>query len=85
MSASRYVKAIKMIPVECVVRNICAADGEALRNRAGIPAAEPIFEFFYKSDELHDPLCNTTTCHPGWGTAADVAKMRTLTPRSTPC
>ena len=34
------VKAMKMIPVECVVRNVCAGlDGEALRHRRGNEAA----------------------------------------------
>ena len=48
-----------MIPVECVVRNVCAG---SMAKRYGIAEgtrlAEPIFEFFYKSDALHDPLVN---------------------------
>src|SRR6266550_4182821 len=52
------VKSMKMIPVECVVRNICAG---SMAKRYGIAEGtklpEPIFEFFYKSDALHDPLC----------------------------
>ena len=51
------VKAMKMIPVECVVRNICAG---SMAKRYGIDEGtrlpEPIFEFFLKSDALHDPL-----------------------------
>jgi phosphoribosylaminoimidazole-succinocarboxamide synthase len=47
------VKAMKMIPVECVVRNVCAG---SMAKRYGIPEgtklAEPIFEFFLKSDAL---------------------------------
>jgi len=53
------VKAMKMIPVECVVRNICAG---SMAKRYGIDEGtrlpEPIFEFFLKSDALHDPLVN---------------------------
>ncbi len=53
------VKAMKMIPVECVVRNVCAG---SMAKRYGIAEGtklpEPIFEFFLKSDALHDPLCN---------------------------
>ena len=41
------VKAMKMIPVECVVRNVCAG---SMAKRYGVPEgtklAEPIFEFF---------------------------------------
>jgi len=75
------VKAMKMIPVECVVRNICAG---SMAKRYGIAEGtklpEPIFEFFYKSDELHDPLCNDDHVRIlGWGTAADVVQMRMLT------
>src|SRR4249920_3594115 len=53
------VRAMKMLPVECVVRNICAG---SMAKRYGIAegtrVSEPIFEFFLKSDALHDPLCN---------------------------
>ncbi|HEY1458935.1 MAG TPA: phosphoribosylaminoimidazolesuccinocarboxamide synthase, partial [Casimicrobiaceae bacterium] len=53
------VRALTMIPVECVVRNICAG---SMSKRLGIPEGtvlpEPIFEFFYKSDPLKDPLVN---------------------------
>ena len=48
-----------MVPVECVVRNVCAG---SMAKRYGIAEgtrlAEPIFEFFLKSDALHDPLVN---------------------------
>ena len=75
------VKAMKMIPVECVVRNICAG---SMAKRYGIAEGtklpEPIFEFFYKSDALHDPLCNDDHVRIlGWATAEDVAQMRSLT------
>jgi len=75
------VKALKMIPVECVVRNICAG---SMAKRYGIAEGtklpEPIFEFFYKSDALHDPLCNDDHVRIlGWATGDDVAQMRSLT------
>ena len=48
-----------MMPVECVVRNVCAG---SMAKRYGIDEGtrlpEPIFEFFLKSDALHDPLVN---------------------------
>jgi phosphoribosylaminoimidazole-succinocarboxamide synthase len=75
------VRAMKMIPVECVVRNVCAG---SMAKRYGIPEgtklAEPIFEFFLKSDALHDPLCNEDHVRVlGWATAKEIAEMKKLT------
>ena len=75
------VKAMTMIPVECVVRNVCAG---SMAKRYGIAEgtklAEPIFEFFLKSDALHDPLCNDDHIRVlGWATAEEIAQMKALT------
>jgi len=77
------VKALKMIPVECVVRNVCAG---SMAKRYGIAEgtrlAEPIFEFFYKSDALHDPLVNDDHIRVlGWASADEIAQMKALTHR----
>ena len=77
------VKAMKMIPVECVVRNVCAG---SMAKRYGIAEGtklrEPIFEFFLKSDALHDPLCNDDHIRVlGWATVAEIAGMKALTHR----
>ena len=75
------VKAMKMVPVECVVRNVCAG---SMAKRYGIEEgtklAEPIFEFFLKSDALHDPLCNDDHIRVlGWASAGEIAQMRAIT------
>src|ERR1700682_551798 len=75
------VKALKMLPVECVVRNICAG---SMAKRYGIVEGtrlpEPIFEFFYKSDALHDPLINDDHIRVlGWASERDIAEMKKLT------
>jgi phosphoribosylaminoimidazole-succinocarboxamide synthase len=75
------VRAMKMVPIECVVRNICAG---SMAKRYGIVEGtrlpEPIFEFFLKSDALHDPLVNDDHIRVlGWATAAEIAEMRSLT------
>ena len=75
------VRAMKMIPVECVVRNVCAG---SMAKRYGIEEgtrlAEPIFEFFLKSDALHDPLVNDDHIRVlGWASAAEIGEMRALT------
>jgi phosphoribosylaminoimidazole-succinocarboxamide synthase len=75
------VKAMKMVPVECVVRNVCAG---SMAKRYGIAEgtrlAEPIFEFFLKSDALHDPLVNEDHIRVlGWATADEIAQMKAIT------
>jgi len=75
------VKAMRMLPVECVVRNVCAG---SMAKRYGIAEgtklAEPIFEFFLKSDALHDPLCNDEHIRVlGWATSAEITQMKALT------
>lgn len=75
------VLAMKMIPVECVVRNVVAG---SMAKRYGIEEgrrlAEPIFEFFLKSDALHDPLCNDDHIRVlGWASADEIVQMKTLT------
>lgn len=75
------VRAMKMIPVECVVRNIVAG---SMAKRYGIEEgrrlAEPIFEFFLKSDALHDPLCNDDHIRVlGWASTDEILQMKTLT------
>ena len=51
------VKAVKIIPVEVVVRNIAAG---SLCRQTGLPLGkilpQPLVEFYYKNDELGDPL-----------------------------
>ncbi len=75
------VKAMKMLPVECVVRNVCAG---SMAKRYGIAEGtklpEPIFEFFLKSDALHDPLVNDDHIRVlGWASAAEIAEMKAMT------
>ena len=55
----QLVKKVDIIPIEVVVRNIAAG---SLSKRLGIKEGEkldfPIVEFYYKNDELNDPLIN---------------------------
>lgn len=53
------VKKLDMLPIECVVRNFAAGSiCRRLGITQGIECNPPIFEFFYKDDELGDPLIN---------------------------
>src|SRR5207237_10685833 len=74
------VRAMKMIPVECVVRNICAG---SMAKRYGIEEgrrlSEPIFEFLLKGDALHDPVVNDDHIRvPAWANADDIAEQKRL-------
>ena len=75
------VKKLTMIPVECVVRNVVAG---SMSKRLGIPEGKvlpaPVFEFFYKSDALHDPMINDSHIEVlGWASAKQIAQMKALT------
>lgn len=53
----QLVKAVEIIPVEVIVRNIAAGGiSKRLGIDEGTPLPRPIVEFCYKSDELGDPL-----------------------------
>ncbi len=75
------VKNMKMMPVECVVRNV--ASGSLVRRLGvedGMELSPPVFEFFLKNDALHDPMINEYHIETfGWAKAADVEKMKELT------
>jgi phosphoribosylaminoimidazole-succinocarboxamide synthase len=75
------VKRMKMIPIECVVRNITAG---SICRRLGVPENmeldPPTFEFFLKNDALHDPMVNEYHIRSfGWATDDEVATMKRLT------
>ncbi len=79
-TTEELVKRLDMIRVECVVRNVVAG---SLARRFGLPEgrelAEPIFEFFLKDDQLHDPLINTSHIHAfNLATDEEVAIMKQL-------
>lgn len=53
------VKAVEIIPVEVIVRNIAAGSlAKRLGLEEGTPMKRPVLEFCYKSDELGDPMIN---------------------------
>ena len=75
------VRKLDMIKVECVVRNLAAG---SICKRYGIAEGAvinpPTFEFFLKSDELHDPMVNDYHIISfGWATPEQIEKMKALT------
>ncbi|MDD5496099.1 MAG: phosphoribosylaminoimidazolesuccinocarboxamide synthase [Candidatus Omnitrophica bacterium] len=53
------VKKVRIIPVEVTIRNIVAGGmAKLLGLEEGIILKEPVLEYHYKEDKLHDPLIN---------------------------
>ncbi|MFZ1381971.1 MAG: phosphoribosylaminoimidazolesuccinocarboxamide synthase [Scrofimicrobium sp.] len=53
----QLVQAVEIVPLEVVVRNVAAGSiSKRLGIEEGTPLAFPIVEFFYKDDNLGDPL-----------------------------
>lgn len=75
------VKKLEMIPVECVVRNISAGSlCRRLGVEEGLELDPPVFEFFLKNDQLHDPMINDYHILVfKWATADEIEKMKELT------
>lgn len=56
----QLVKAVSIVPIEVVVRNVVAGSlSKRLGVDEGVTLARTIVEFYYKSDELGDPMINT--------------------------
>lgn len=75
------VKRLDMIKVECVVRNVAAGSlCKRLGVKEGMELNPPLFEFFLKNDELHDPMINDYhILRFGWATENEIARMKELT------
>ncbi|WP_124038975.1 phosphoribosylaminoimidazolesuccinocarboxamide synthase [Neoactinobaculum massilliense] len=53
----QVIKKMRMIPLECVVRNYTAgSECRRLGLEQGTKLASPLTQFFFKNDALHDPL-----------------------------
>lgn len=74
------VKAVTIVPVEVIVRNIAAGSfSKRLGVEEGTPLQRPVVEYCYKSDALGDPLINTDTALAlGWAEEKDLSRIREL-------
>ena len=55
------VKKVEIVPMEVIVRNVSAGHFASRYGvEEGIVFDEPVLEFSYKNDDLHDPLLNTS-------------------------
>jgi phosphoribosylaminoimidazole-succinocarboxamide synthase len=76
----QLVKEVEIIPIEVVVRNIAAG---SISKRLGIPEGtrlpRSIVEYYYKSDELGDPMVAEEHITAfGWATPQDLDEMMSL-------
>lgn len=76
----QLIKQVEIIPLEVVVRNVAAG---SLSKRLGIEEGEilprSIIEFYYKSDELGDPLVSEEHITAfGWANPAEIDDMMAL-------
>ena len=79
----QLIKEVEIIPVEVVVRNVAAG---TFCKRYGIEEGSalprPIFEFFYKKDELGDPLVSEEHITAfGWANIQELDDITALTVR----
>ena len=70
----------EIIPVEVVVRNIAAGQfTERFQVKEGTPLPRSIVEFYYKADELGDPIVSEEHITSfGWATPKDIDEMMAL-------
>jgi phosphoribosylaminoimidazole-succinocarboxamide synthase len=77
-SRDHVCKRVDIIPIEVVVRNICA--GSICRRfgiKEGTILPEPMVEFFYKDDSLHDPpISDVHALMFGWAKEWELAYLR---------
>ena len=79
----QLVREVEIIPLEVVIRNVAAG---SLSQRFGIPEGTPlprsIIEYYYKSDELNDPMVSEEHITAfGWANVQDLDEIMALSLR----
>ena len=71
-------KKVTIIPVEVVTRNIAAGSlAKKMGVEEGMILKRPLVEFYYKNDDLGDPMINADYAESfGFGTDAQIATMK---------
>ena len=79
----QLIREVEIIPVEVVVRNVAAGTFcKRYGIEEGTPLPRPIFEFFYKKDELGDPLVSEEHITAfGWANIQELDDITALTVR----
>ena len=80
-----YAKRVRILPVEVVVRNV--ATGSIVKRlglEKGRELSPPLVEYFYKNDDLGDPLvCEGHIIYFGWATEEELKRMKDLSLKAT--
>ncbi len=73
----QLIREVEIIPVEVVVRNVAAGTiSKRLGIEEGTPLPRPIIEYFYKKDELGDPMISEEHITAfGWASNLDLDEM----------
>lgn len=73
----QLVRSVEIVPVEVVVRNIAAGSlAKRLGLKEGTPLPRPLIEFYYKNDELGDPMVNDDHIMAmGWADPYELEEM----------
>jgi len=79
----QLVHEVEVIPIEVVVRNVAAGSfAKRFKVEDGEPLPRSIVEYYYKSDELDDPLVTEEHITAfGWASTQDIDDMLQLTLR----
>jgi phosphoribosylaminoimidazole-succinocarboxamide synthase len=76
----QLIRAVEIIPIEVVVRNVAAGSiSKRLGIEEGTPLPRPIVEFYFKNDDLGDPLVSEEHIIAfGWAAQQDMDDMVSL-------
>ncbi len=76
----QLIREVEIIPVEVVVRNVAAGTfAKRFKQEEGTPLPRSIVEYYYKSDDLGDPLITEEHITAfGWATAPELDDMFNL-------
>jgi len=76
----QLIRAVEIIPLEVVVRNVAAGSiSKRLGIEEGTPMPRPIVEFYFKNDDLGDPLVSEEHIIAfGWASQQDMDDMVSL-------
>ncbi|GAA5105212.1 phosphoribosylaminoimidazolesuccinocarboxamide synthase [Bartonella jaculi] len=79
----QLIKAVEIIPLEVVVRNVAAGSlSKRLGLKEGTALSQPIIEFYYKNDSLDDPMVTEEHITAfGWAVPQEIEDIMQLSIR----
>ena len=77
----QLIKKVRIFPLEVIIRNIAAGSiCKRLGLKQGMRLKKPLIEFFYKCDELDDPLITREHIEMfGWASEKDMKEITAIT------